>query len=143
MDNINAQQGRSINVKVLLFVESRYKVNRKRLTQTISQLLKEQNIASAVEVSVAIVGDRKMTALNKKFRNKDGTTNVLSFPIGEGETHVLPPTKSDSELMRLGDIVISYPQVIREAAAQDLLVDDKIDELICHAMMHLLGFHHE
>lgn len=119
----------------MLFVESRYKLNRKRLTQTIISLLSEQNIVSPVEVSLAIVGDRKMKQLNKKYRNKEGTTNVLSFPLGEGET--------ETNVMRLGDIVISYPQVIREAAAQDLLVDDKINELVVHSMLHLLGIHHE
>lgn len=142
MDSINSFDKPRVNV--LLFVESRYKLNRKRLTQTIISLLSEQNIVSPVEVSLAIVGDRKMKQLNKKYRNKEGTTNVLSFPLGEGESTILPPSpKTDTNVMRLGDIVISYPQVIREAAAQDLLVDDKINELVVHSMLHLLGIHHD
>lgn len=125
------------NIKVLLFVESRYQVDRKRINQAVSNLIKQQSIASPVEVSIAIVGDRKMRALHKKYKGEDRTTNVLSFPISEGEPVVLP-----SDVMRLGDVVISYPAVIRDASRDEVLVDDKIDELVVHGTMHLLGLHH-
>ena len=46
-------------------------------------------------------------------------------------------------ITRLGDIVISYPEIIREAAAQEMLVDERIGELVQHGMLHLLGLHHE
>ncbi len=126
------------NVKVLIYVESRYKVKRKRISSAVDSVLEENNINSPLEVSIAVVGDRKMRKLNKKYRDKDGTTNVLSFPLSEGKSTSLPPG-----VLRLGDIVISYPQVIREAAAQELLVDDRVEELVKHGMLHLLGLHHE
>ena len=125
------------NVKVLLYVESRYKVSRKRIKKAIDDVLTSNSVSSTVEVSVAIVGDRKMRALNKKYRNLDKTTNVLSFPQGEGPTFQTPDDAS-----RLGDIVISYPQVIKESARDEMLVDDKVDELVIHSMKHLLGIHH-
>lgn len=125
------------NVKVLLYVESRYKVNRKRIKKTIDEVLTANSVSSIVEVSVAIVGDRKMRSLNKKYRNLDKTTNVLSFPLGEGQVIKTPDNAS-----RLGDIVISYPEVIRESARDEMLVDDKVDELVTHSMKHLLGIHH-
>src|SRR6266566_7602496 len=103
------------NIKIFIYVESRYKVNRKRIKSAISSVINENSIKSSLEVSVAIVGDRKMAGLNKKYRNKEGTTNILSFPLSEGEQTHLP-----SDIIRIGDIVISYPQVIREAAAQEL-----------------------
>ncbi|MDO8460898.1 MAG: rRNA maturation RNase YbeY [bacterium] len=126
------------NVNVLIFVESRYRGNRKRIKSAISKLLKEQGIQSSVEVSIAIVGDRKMRELNKKYRGEEKTTNVLSFPLAEGQN-----TSPPSNVLRLGDIVISYPQVIKEAAEEEMMIDDKIDELINHSMLHLLGIHHE
>jgi len=126
------------NKTIPVFVESRYKVNRKRVIATLSQLLEKQEILRDVEVSVAVVGDRKMRDLNKKYRGKDATTNVLSFSLSEGDASVMP-----SDVLRLGDIVISYPEVIREAAEEEVLVDDKIDELVTHGLMHLLGIHHE
>lgn len=126
------------NIKVLLFVESRYKVNRKRVLSAVAAVVKKQPIVGPVEVSIAIVGDRKMRALHKKYKGQDKTTNVLSFPISEGEPVVLP-----SDVLRLGDVVISYPQVISDASRDEVLVDDKIDELVVHGTMHLLGLHHE
>jgi probable rRNA maturation factor len=124
--------------KILLFVESRYKVNRKRIVATASEFLKKQGIHGPAEVSLAVVGDRKMRQLNNKYRGLDKTTNVLTFPLAEGPSSQMP-----KDVVRLGDLVVAYPQVIREAAAEDILVDDKIDELIVHGLHHLLGIHHE
>lgn len=124
--------------RVLIYVESRYKVNRKRIKSAVQIVLEDQNIQTPLEISIAIVGDRKMKALNKQYRNKDNTTNILSFPLAEGKQTNLP-----SDIIRLGDIVISYPEVIREAVKEEMLVDDRIDELVQHGMLHLLGLHHE
>ncbi len=121
-----------------IFVESRYKVNRKRIKQAVFKVLTAQDIKGPVEVSVAIVGDRKMRELSKKYKGEDKTRNILSFSLSEGETAHLP-----SEVLRLGDIVISYPQVIKEASEEEMLVDDKVDELVSHGMLHLLGINHE
>ncbi len=124
--------------KVLIYVESRYKINRKKIKSAIDSVLQENNVQSPIEVSIAIVGDRKMTKLNKQYRDKEGTTNILSFPLSEGEQTHLP-----SDITRLGDIVISYPMVIKEAAQYEMLVDERVDELVKHGMLHLLGLHHE
>lgn len=124
--------------KVSIFVESRYKLSRKRVTHAIEDMLAHKAIDKDVEVSVAIVGDRKMRSLNKKYRNLDKTTNILSFPLGEGKA--MP---SEQNILRLGDIVISYPQVIKEATEEEMMVDDKISDLVQHGLLHLLGLHHE
>lgn len=122
---------------VLLYIESRYKANRRRIKKAIEAVLTDQNVQTKVEVSVAIVGDRKMKVLNKKYRDLDKTTNVLSFPLSEGESTHMP-----EDIIRLGDIVLSYPQVIKDAARDEVMVDDKIEELVQHSMYHLLGIHH-
>jgi len=116
-------------VNVSIFVESRYRVSRKRLKTTVSNMLNKQEIESPVEVSIAVVGDRKMRELSRKYKGEDKTRNVLSFSLSEGEKAYDP-----SNVLRLGDIVISYPEV---------LVDDKIDELVIHGLGHLLGLHHD
>jgi probable rRNA maturation factor len=133
----NASNGK-IQSRILIFVESRYKVNRKRLKFFAASVLEEQRVHTPLEVSIAIVGDRKMRAINKKYRQIDKTTNILSFPLSEGESTFLP-----TDIVRLGDIIISYPQVIREAASEEKLVDDRVEELVRHGMLHLLGLHHE
>ena len=125
-------------VQVSIFVESRYKVNRKRIRNLVNNLLKKQGVAGKAEVSIAIVGDRKMRELSRKYKGEDKTRNVLSFSQTEGE-----PAKNPLDALFLGDVVISYPQVIREAAAEDVLVDEKIEQLVEHGIMHLLGINHE
>lgn len=126
------------DIKVGIFVESRYKVNRKRITATVKKVLKENNLIGPAEVSIAVIGDRRMRQLNNKYKGKDTTTNVLSFSLSEGESINLP-----TDVLRLGDVVVSYPQMIKEAARDEVLVDDKIDDLVSHGVLHLLGIHHE
>jgi len=126
------------NAKILIYVESRYKVDRNKIKSAVTSVLEENSVKTPIEVSIAIVGDRKMTKLNKEYRNKEGTTNILSFPLAEGEQTHLP-----TDIVRLGDIVISYPMVIKEAAEQEMLVDERVEELVRHGMLHLLGLHHE
>lgn len=126
------------NLKVQIFVESRYRINRKRVKSVIDKVLEKNEVSTPVEVSVAVVGDRKMRELSKKYKGEDKTHNVLSFSQTEGQT-----VQSENDVLNLGDVVISYPQVIREASAEEVYVDDKIDELVEHGLMHLLGLHHE
>ena len=125
-------------VNVLIFVESRYEINKQRIRQTVDRVIDKNEMASPVEVSIAVVGDRKMRDLSKKYKGEDKTRNVLSFSQTEGE-----PVQMPSDILRLGDVVLSFPQVIRDASRDEMLVDDKVDELIEHGLMHLLGLHHE
>ncbi len=125
-------------INVLIFVESRYKINRKRIKKTVEKTIDKNEIASPVEVSIAVVGDRKMRELSRQYKGEDKTRNVLSFSQTEGESIQMP-----TEILRLGDIVLSFPEVIRDASRDEMLVDDKIDELVEHGLMHLLGLHHE
>ena len=128
----------TMDFSVPIYIESRYKVNRKRIKQAVLAALEKNGIQSPTEVSVAIVGDRKMRALSKKFRKLDKTTNVLSFSQAEG--HYVPKSQDRTYL---GDVVISYPVVISEAAQYNKLVDDWTCELVEHGVQHLLGVHHK
>lgn len=125
------------NITVSIFVESRYKVNRKLIKTAVRETIIGQGLTRPVAVSVAVVGDRKMRALNKKYRDLDKTANVLSFSLTEGESSMTP-----SNVWQLGDVVLSYPQVVKEAGAKNVLVDEKVDELVRHSVLHLLGIHH-
>jgi probable rRNA maturation factor len=126
------------NIFVLIFVESRYKINRKRIKKVVESVIAGNQVAGPVEVSVAVVGDRKMRELSKKYKGEDKTRNILSFSQSEGESIVSP-----NDVLRLGDIVLSFPQVINDAVRDEMLVDDKVDQLVEHGLMHLLGIHHE
>ena len=125
------------SISIPIYVESRYKINRKKVKEVIISVLLKQGISTPTEVSVAIIGNRKMRALNKKYRDIDKSTNVLSFSQTEGDVMLQPPDK-----LYLGDIVLSYPKVVEECARDNMLIDDRVNELVEHSLMHLLGFHH-
>ena len=80
------------------------------------------------EVSIAFVDDASMQSLNKKFRGKNKTTDVLTFP-GEGTF--------------LGDIVISLDQARRQARDERHSLATEVRYLILHGVLHALGFDHE
>lgn len=104
-----------------------------------------EHVTSDLEVSIAVVGERKMRTLNRKYHEIDAPTDVLSFPYldtdsnPEGEMFVEPP----GEPKVLGDIVVAYPVAVRQAGKKGKLVDDEIDFLIEHGLQHLLGNHHD
>lgn len=124
-------------VNVPIYIESRYKVNRKKIKESVIKVLEEHKINASCEVSIAVVGNRKMRGLNKKYRDIDKSTNVLSFPQQEGD--IVAPV---ANRLYLGDIVIAYPKVIEEASRENMLVDEKVQELVEHSVRHLLGIHH-
>lgn len=130
-------------MNIILFkTESHYQIDRGRVRKKIEDVLRQKGVKGNIEVSVNIVGDRLMKALNKKYRNLDETTDVLSFPLSEDVKDKLFVDPPDN-ILRLGDIVISYPQAREDALEENKLVDDKVDELVEHSMNHLLGQHHE
>lgn len=125
------------SISVPIYVESRYRVNRKRVVSCVIEELHKHGVEGEAEVSVAIVGRRKMHSLNKRYRQLDKPTNVLSFVQGEGEKMPHP----DNNLL-LGDVVVCYPIAVEQAALENTLVDDKVCELVAHSVRHLLGIHH-
>ena len=124
-------------ITVLFQTESHFPVDRKIISNAIEKALVGQ-VHRDAEVSVSIVGDRRMKALNKKYRNLDATTDVLSFGLNEGDVFV----ESPDNVLRLGDIVVSYPQAVDEAREENKLVIDQIVILVLHGLDHLLGKHH-
>ncbi|MEE9240831.1 MAG: rRNA maturation RNase YbeY [bacterium] len=100
-----------------------------------------------VSLDIAIVGDRAMRSLNRRFRKIDETTDVLSFP--SGPTGSDGPGNPDSEksvppleLDHIGDIVISIDEARRQAEEDAVALDVAIDRLLIHGVLHLHGFDH-
>ncbi|MBC7931678.1 MAG: rRNA maturation RNase YbeY [Rubrivivax sp.] len=92
--------------------------------------------ANGAGVTVAFVSDRAMRELNRRWRGKRGTTDVLSFPSEQDEFEKL-------EGFNLGDVVISVEQAARQAAENGLEFDDEVSQLILHGVLHLCGYDHE
>jgi probable rRNA maturation factor len=87
-------------------------------------------------VSVLLVGDRRMRALNLQYRGLDRTTDVLSFSQLEG-----PSLQQLSA--ELGDIVISPAQALRQAKERNETLAREMEILLIHGLLHLMGYDHE
>lgn len=129
-------------ISVTFKTESHYPVKKKLLAEAITRRL-EKHVHRKTEVGVYIVGDRRMKQLNRDFRKLDKTTDVLSFPLNDPSFKPPAPfINPPDDVLRLGDIVISYPQARTQAAEENKLMDAKIIELVLHGLDHLLGIHH-
>ncbi|MEK7550365.1 MAG: rRNA maturation RNase YbeY [Patescibacteria group bacterium] len=124
-------------IKVLISKQSNYPVGISNIKKKLSAFFKNHGIVSEAEVSVAIVGEKKMLDIGKKYLKDKKLHNVLSFEVKDKFTY--PPTGS----IQLGEIVVCYPIALNEAKIENVLIDDKVYELVEHGAMHLLGIHHE
>lgn len=86
-------------------------------------------------LTVAFVSDKKMRELNRLYRGKRQTTDVLSFRAELDEF--------ENNENYLGDIVISLEQAAKQAAENDLAFETEIKQLILHGILHLCGYDHE
>lgn len=127
-------------IKVLFQTETHYPVNRKKIKQAVVIALGGKTRRDT-EVSVSIIGDRRMKELNRKYRKLDATTDVLSFPLNDTDYRG-QFVESPDNVLRLGDILVSFPQAVGQAREENKLVDDTIIELVLHGLNHLLGIHH-
>jgi probable rRNA maturation factor len=101
-------------------------------------LLGEEFLADA-EVYIRFVDDETIRALNKKHRNINERTDVLSFPLGEdGKYDVNPETGAQM----LGDVVISMPRAVAQAERFEHSIQREICYLTVHSVLHLLGYDH-
>jgi len=86
-------------------------------------------------VTLAFVSDRAMRELNRLWRHKQGTTDVLSFPAEQDEFEKAGGSS-------LGDVVISVEQAARQARENGLTLEQEIAQLILHGLIHLCGYDH-
>ena len=110
-------------------------VNEAHIRRTARLLLDLTGNAEA-ELSILLVDDLRMGELNRSWRYKDGPTNVLAFSLCEGEDLVMARNL-------LGDIVISIDTAAKEAAAAKSSLHQRLDILLVHGYLHLIGFDHE
>lgn len=146
-------------VKVIISADSRYKINRTAIQGAVLSVLQRNNVRGQVEIEVNIVGDRKMHELNKKYRNLDYPTDILTFALEDPNPTYLSTEKrqllggvaskpfggfiaAPDKILRLGSIIISHPQAVEDATLDSVPVEDEICYLVEHGTDHLLGFHH-
>ena len=93
-----------------------------------------------VEISVCLTNDEHVRALNAKWRGKDKTTNVLSFPMAE--TYELQDENVAQKELLLGDIILAHGVCEAEAGEKGVPFEDHAAHLLVHGTLHLLGYDH-
>ena len=109
-----------------------------RLERSARAILVDVGETSA-ELGILFVGDQRMRGLNRRYRGKDRTTDVLAFAMREAARPQV------SCLMRdmLGDVVISIPTARRQAKEAGRSLDEELACLLVHGILHLCGYDHE
>jgi probable rRNA maturation factor len=87
------------------------------------------------ELSIVLVDDVRIADLNEVYLQHTGPTNVISFPMREGEFSEINPQV-------LGDVVISMDTCAREAGQAGISMETRFDQLLIHGILHLLGYDH-
>lgn len=104
-------------------------VSAERIEAAVRHVLRAEGV-DAAEISVALVGDDEIAALNQQYLSHEGPTDVISFHLHEeGE----PP---------LGDVYVGVDQAARQAAAFGAAADEEVLRLAVHGTLHVLGYEH-
>jgi probable rRNA maturation factor len=121
-----------------IHIENRQKaanLDLRRIRRVVHKL-KEVLSCSNQEISLLFVDNKQIREINRQYFNRDHPTNVISFSMREGDCgHINPHL--------LGDIVISAERALEDAVTGNLPINDEIDFLLIHGLLHLLGYQHE
>ena len=104
-----------------------------RLDRLAREILSEIGEASA-ELGILFVGDQRMRGLNRRYRGKDRTTDVLAFAMREA---------FHASAGLLGDVVIAVPTAVRQAKEGQRSLEEELTVLLVHGVLHLCGYDHE
>jgi probable rRNA maturation factor len=116
----------------VLNLQPRYWIDRRRFARLLARLAERYGLHDP-EITLAFVGTRTITKLNRRFLKRDGPTDVLSFPsLSEG----------GRRKGHLGDIIISVPQAFKQSFAEEHGLETELLDLTVHGFLHLIGLDH-
>jgi probable rRNA maturation factor len=115
--------------------QKRILLNLRKVRRATQRILTELGLLDA-ELSLLLVDDARIQDLNRRYLNRDKPTNVLAFPMREGEFSTLHP-------QLLGDLVISVETAKRQSNRFGLDEMEMVILLMVHGVLHLIGYEHE
>ena len=115
--------------------QDKHRISKKKIHQTASVILNALDYPDA-ELSILIVDDQQIAQLNHQYLDRQGPTNVIAFSMRQGQFADIAPNL-------LGDVVISADTAQREAHRAGMRMQDRLDQLLIHGTLHLLGYDHE
>jgi probable rRNA maturation factor len=133
--------------EINITVEQKLKVSLKEswLQKIALKALEVEGIVSTAEMGLVITDNKTIQKLNRTYRDEDKPTDVLAFHMihGTSEELELPFMGPPDGVHHLGEVVISYPQAVKQAGEQGHSVAQELALLIVHGVLHLLGYDHE
>lgn len=105
------------------------------ITRVVDRTLQEKTVTKDGEVSIALVDNEYIHELNRKYRDKDKATDVLTFPMDD--------LAAEEEYVVLGDIIISLEKAREQAEDYGHSLERELAFLTVHGVLHLLGYDHE
>ena len=126
---------------------TKQKLNQKYLNKIAERTLNIAKFKKPAEISLVIVGEKRIRTLNKKYRGIDKVTDVLSF--GNSITNKIIKSKTakfidpPDGIVRLGEVFICYSQVVKQAKQKRHSVKKEMTILLIHGILHLLGYEHK
>jgi len=121
-----------------ILIEDRQKkinVDLRRIRRLLSMIMKYLDCKDK-EISLLFVDNNEIREINKRYLNRDYPTNVMTFSLTEGEFGNINPAV-------LGDIVISVERALKDAEEAGIELNDELEFLMIHGMLHLLNYNHE
>ncbi|MCX5885098.1 MAG: rRNA maturation RNase YbeY [Proteobacteria bacterium] len=109
-------------------------VEAKKIKKAAERILASLRI-SGYELSVLLLDNKGIRAVNKKYLGRNRPTNVISFSLAEGEFGNINPHV-------LGDVVISAEKVLEQAETRGTSLEEELTFLLIHGILHLLGYDH-
>ncbi|MBC2704886.1 MAG: rRNA maturation RNase YbeY [Desulfobacula sp.] len=122
-------------LKILIDNQQKKKMPTETIRQKTKQILNALG-CDAHEISIVMTNNDQVQQLNKTYRGIDKPTNVLAFPMQEGQFADITPGL-------LGDVVISCETAQQEADKANISLDERMSQLLIHGILHLMGFDHE
>jgi len=109
----------------------------RRLREVVKEALRSEG--GSGQVTLVITDDEGIQALNREYLGRDAPTDVLAFGAQEAaESFVAAPEMEGY----LGDVIVSYPRAVAQAEEQGQAVEEELNLLIVHGVLHLLGYDH-
>ena len=113
---------------------TRAEIDEEFLVQVAKKVLTGENRKKS-DLSIALVGPKKMRELNKKYRKKDKVANVLSFPLRNAQGKLIAE-------LGLGEIVLCVQEVRKDAKKYGMIFEKALAWMLVHGILHLLGYDH-
>lgn len=108
------------------------------LRRIVAETLRREDVRQRCEVGLLLTTGKEVRRLNRRYRGQDKETDVLSFSLAEGAL-----AEGEGAPVNLGQVVVSYPRAVRQAAVYGHSVEREVAFLTVHGVLHLLGYDHQ